>query len=208
MRTGSIPASELSKLPYVKRRPTDGRIVLLLPYYDAESKDWIFNVPVAKDELGRLAGGEPVVSSYFATQPAKPDTDLPFVLGTFVAQHLSFRDVADALNRIESDIYQFCAVLEKYRLISEHAEKQHRVESLYASELEYLVILVRSVYDLLQMLSKHAAALVHSLEEPRSRLFFYFPERLTIIVQHANRNTTPEEKTKQFWLPAPFAQFY
>ncbi len=208
MRTGSVPVSEIAKLPYVKRVPTDGRIVFLLPYYDADANDWVLNVPVAKDQLGRLAGGEPVVSSYLATRPANPNTDFPFILGTFVAQHLSFKGVADALSRLEGDVYQFCAVLEKYRLISEHARKHHVVESLYASELEYLVILIRSVYDLLQMLSKHAAALVHTLEEPRRRLIVNLPDRFSKIVLHGDELRTADEITKTFGLPGPLAQFY
>jgi hypothetical protein len=208
MRTGSVPVSEISKLPYVKRVPTDGRIVFLLPYYDAEARDWVLNLPVAKNQLGRLAGGEPVVSSYLATRPANPSTDYPFMLGTFVAQHLSFQGVAGALSRIEADIYQFCAVLEKYHLIAEHSRKRQFVELLYASELEYLVVLVRSVYDLLQKLSKHAAALVHSLDAPRRRLIADLPDRFSQIVLHGDQPVTAEGITKKFGLPGPLAKFY
>ena len=70
-----IRTEELRKLPYVQDVPADTRITLLRPFYDQENQDWILYVPVSDGELGRLAGGEPVVGSYFARQPADQNSE-------------------------------------------------------------------------------------------------------------------------------------
>ena len=151
-----FPVDEVRKLPYVDQMPTDGRPILLRPFYDHERKVWISYVPVGDGKLGRLAGGEVIVGSYFARAPADVLVDLEFPAGTLIAQCASFTGVIGALASLENDFFDLACILRKYELIATQSRADSMSASLLlSSELAYLIITVRSLYDILQKLSKN-----------------------------------------------------
>src|SRR3954452_10079156 len=96
---------QLSKLPYVSKRPTDGRGVYLTSYWDHENREWIFYMEVQPGELGRIAGGQPVRASYYGKEAAEPSRDLALPLSTLVLRQLSFPSLMGPLHSIEADIH-------------------------------------------------------------------------------------------------------
>jgi hypothetical protein len=81
---------ELKKLPYITDVPSDGRSVMMITFWDDVAQDWILFFEVRPGELGRIAGGAPVVAPYVGRVPQQPDADLELPYGTFIFQHLSF----------------------------------------------------------------------------------------------------------------------
>lgn len=205
----TAPLDEFDKVPYVQLRPTDGRSVFLRPFYDHNQEEWVFYVPVRSGELGRLAGGEPVVGTYFSDAVVDESRDYKFALGTFVTQHLSYPDVALSLGVIESDLHNFGAILEKYLLVANQPEADRQgATQLLVAEFEYLVILVRSLYDLLQKLSKRATALMKNAKEPYARIVEDLPDSFAKVVLDGLRLRSQEELEESYRLPPPIAAFY
>lgn len=205
----AVPLDEFDKVPYVQLKPTDGRVVFLRSFYDHNQEEWVLYVPFRPGELVRLAGGEPIVGTYFSDAVVDDSRDYEFPLGTFVTQHLSYPDVASSLGFIESDLHNFGAILEKYLLVANQPEADRQgATQLLAAEFEYLVILVRSLYDLLQKLSKRAAALIKSVEEPHGRIVEDLPDSFAKVVLDGSRLRSQEELQESYRLPPPIAAFY
>lgn len=203
------PLEEAKKIPYVKHIPNDGRAISNHSFYDHENKDWILHLPIGKGKLGRIAGGEIVVGGYLASQSENPDKDLAFPLGTFIIQHLSFRDILSSLYGLESDFHNCSSILEKYLLISLRPKEQRDgAGQLLVAELEYLVIIIRSIYDLLQKISKSATAIIRNLQKPHNRIVEDLPDSFAKVVLSESRKRTKNELIERYRLPPPLAEFY
>lgn len=204
----SFPVDQLAQLPFIKRPPTDGRTVFLLPWFNDHTGQWELWLPVQPDVIGRMAGGEPTLGSYYGSRPVDSARDFPCLLATFIRQHLSFPLVAGILESIEGDFFQFCAILEKYHMIAARRGSGPDATLLFGSELEYLIMVVRSLYDLLQRVSKEAAALVHSLDTERRRVISDLPDSFARVVLNGDNLRTADEIESKFNLPKPLATFY
>ena len=200
--------TELKKLPYVRRLPSDGRAVPIYAYYDDAENDWHSYFATREGELRRLAGGELVTGTYLSNSPAEPDRDFEIPLGTFVIRHLSFPKVVPAVSEFANDVSHLSAVLEKYHMIS--AIRQHRsIEAglLAASETEYLLMLVRSTYDVLQTVCRETAEFVRSRGSNR-RAFQPLPTSFARVVLAGLRLRSRDEIKDKFGLTGALASFY
>lgn len=201
--------SEFGHLPYYRNIPKDGRIAFLNPLYDDVNDDWVLLVQTSPDKFQRLKDGEPIQACYMGFHAANPIKDFEFPLGTFVIQHLSFPGVLGALFALETDLHNICAVLEKYLLIANREKVQREgMNLLLRTELEYLISAIRSIYDQLQKLSKHAASLVVNLKEPDKKLIAKLPESFADIVLYGDQFRTVQQIQEKFRLPEPLATFY
>ncbi len=200
---------EFREFPYYRNIPKDGRTIFLNPLFNHEKNDWVLLVQVNPDKLQRLMGGEPIVSCYLGFQPANPKRDFEFNLGTFIVQHVSFPGIAGPLFTLENDIHNCCAILEKFLLISNKDKSQRDgLNLLLRTELEYLIVVIRSIYDLLQKLSKNATALVREVEEPKRRVIQNLPDSFADVVLSGDQIRSTEQIQEKFRLPVPLANFY
>jgi hypothetical protein len=91
--------------------------------------------------------GWPAESFYWGDKGAEPaDFGLPFL--EFVAQHANLWSVRHAFSGIQDDLFNLSASLHKLDLI--HAAGGHGASRLAATEVEYIMLLCRSIFDLLQ----------------------------------------------------------
>jgi hypothetical protein len=183
-------------------------LLVLRPYWNAFDLNWHFYIPVRPGELGRIAGGEPVVGSYFASTPADSLRDREWPLGSLIVRHLSFPHVIPALDRFEHRYYQLCVSLEKYAACTRYSkDADSSLRLLLASELEYVLITVRTLYDLLQKVVQRTAALVRTPNDLR-RLIADLPDSFARIVLNGETLRTEKEISDRFGLPQPLASFY
>ena len=77
---------------------------------------------------------------------------------------------------------------------------------LISSELEYIIIVIRSVYDLLQKLSKQCARLVHSTKN--ERLINELPDSFANVVMSGSETLCEKDIMEKYGLPAQLAEFY
>ena len=206
---GHITTAEFDKVPYVENVPTDGRAIVLQSFYDESEDDWHLYLEVQPGTLGRIAGGEPVIGGYYASVPADATQDIHFPLGSFVAQHLSYPNIVAALGTLQSDVFQFCCVLEKYEMIvGRRGEEVSVVAAMLQSELEHLLTLIRSFYDLLQVFSKRATALIRPTTDRSTRLVDDLPGSFAKLVLDGERPRAATELVERHRLPLPIAEFY
>jgi hypothetical protein len=208
-KLSTISAEELKKLPYITELPSDGRLVMIHAFWDDQKDDWIFFVQVRASELGRLAGGEPIVAPYLSHRPENPERDLELKLATFLFQHLSFPSVVPHIAPITDDVAQFAVILQNFELIEQHARDSKGMASLLAaSTLEHLIIVIRATFDLLQKLIKGAASIVHRTDARSRKLIQQLPDSFTQVVLHGETPRSTGEIAQKFTLPAPLADFY
>jgi len=203
-----IPITELHRLPFVSHVPTDGRRVVLQSYFSPRDHDWYLYLEVQPGLVGRLAGGEPVYGGYLSTQPANSQTDLELPFSTLVVQHLSFPKVQGRLQALENDVHQCAAILAKYRLISDHAGENLRSSFLIASELEYLLMVIRSMYDLLQCVVAHIANLLVVLDGSNRRLARQLPQSFREVVLTGDGPRSGDDIVAKYDLPPALANWY
>lgn len=204
-----VSIDEFRKLPYVQDLPTDKRIMSLRPYFDHETRAWILYIPDARGTLGRVAGGEPVVGTYFAQQPAVPTRDWHFPLGTFIVQCASYEGVVGALASLESDIGGIACSLRKYDLITTHCRSERMsVALLLSSELAHLIIQVRSLYDVLQKVSKNLTRYAKAPYASGKRVINDLEDRFSKMALKGDKLRSREDIELSYRLPPSLADFY
>lgn len=207
--TPLLSREEIGKLPWLESIPSDGRIVVLQPYYDSDARQWHFYVEHAPGRLIRIADGETISGSYYGREAADPDRDLESPLGTLVTRHLSFEAVVGALGRLDSDVHRFAAVLEKYDLIwRRRAELHFNAPLLVEAELEYLLLLTRSFYDCLQGVIRHIARRLHRSNGAARRAMRDLPRSFAAVVVSGDKTRDAEEIVAKFQAPKPLAEWY
>ena len=207
--SNSVPKDQLEKLPFVQHIPDDGRIVSLQSYYDHETTDWHLWLPVRPGELGRIAGGEVVTGSYYAVAPADPSRDFELPLGTLLTMRVSFAPVLRQFGKLESDVHRCAAVLEKYHLFSAmRGENSTDASLLVVSELEYLLMLLRSLYDTLQgVVGVVASKLIH-LNGTQRRVTRDLPSSFAGVALVGAQSRGLEEMESRWGIPDPLGRWY
>lgn len=136
-------------LPYLSCVPTDGRSIVVLPYYDSDAQQFYVCHPVPDGRIAILPAHDVLEGLYLAKRSAdlESDRDLPF--SETVLQHFSYKDVWVVLRDIERDLINGLASLHKYFVILLYAG-EHQDDSygpMVRAELEYALINHRAFYD-------------------------------------------------------------
>lgn len=205
--TSRMEQEQLRKLPYLTHIPTDGRRIPLTSYWDPANADWIFHLEVRKGELGRLKGGEPVRAEYFAPSGADNTRDLELALSTLIMRNLSFPQLIRPLQSIENDVHLFADILEKFELISERAKVDPHATHLAESEVEFLIRVVRSVYDLFQKVIRSLGGLL-VLHGTDRKIMQQLPESFAKVVLKIEQPRSKEHLIERFRMPHWLADFY
>jgi hypothetical protein len=208
-RVFSVGAAEVEKLPLFRRVPTDGRVLPPLSFYDDRENQWHLYWESPGGKLGRIAGGEVVEGTYISRIAADPENDFEIPVGTFVTRHLSFPKVLPVVFEISHDISSFATVLAKYALVSK-ARRKSQLDScaMIQCELEYLLTLARSTYDLLQKLAREIGELTRLPENPTKRAFQNLPSSFADVVLDRLDLRPTEKIGARYNLPRPLIEFY
>lgn len=143
----AISLEHLRAIPYLNVDVLGERVVQLMPYWDGER--WRSWVPTG-DSLIPIAIVDVVQSDYVAEKPASPkDVLIPFV--ETVWQRASWPEVAPHLSSLIQDLHSLGAVWAKLDVFFRERKRIGDGVWVFAStEIDYLFILVRSIFDLLQ----------------------------------------------------------
>ena len=183
-----------------------GFISTAMFYVEGTWRSWL---PI--DEHGKLVEMHawPAESFYWADQAEEPDDfSLPFL--SIVAQHLNLWSVRHAFSGLQDDFFNLGASLHKFELI--HREGGPGASRLAATEVEYLMMLCRSIFDLLQEVLCgiwKVIALVGSDGEidPNAHKR-QLKKTFSDMALRADAARTAEELTRTFGLPRPIAECY
>jgi hypothetical protein len=206
MAPGQI--STLAEIPYFARDELSrgGFIPTAMFYVDGAWRCW-----VGTEEPGKFIEihGWPAESFYWGDKEGDPD-DFSTLFLDFVAQRANLWSVRHAFSGIQDDLFNLSASLHKFGLI--HATGGHGASRLAATEVEYVMLLCRSIFDLLQEVVAGIWDTI-SLTGPDGQTDFAANKRqlaksFSDMALKANDVRPPEELTQKFGLPPTIAECY
>jgi len=179
--------SEFKKIPYIDSNVIGNRTVFLVPLWDGNH--WHLWVP-GPNGLVDMQPSEAVLGEYVAKSPPIPnDIIIPFV--EFMYQRVSWPEVCPFIIGIIHDIYNFATSVAKIDHFFYHRDLigQGRASQFAATELEYIFVLSRSVFDLLQgaiatIWKKHIKLIDHEAERQKRQLPDTFSKVVLIEKKH------------------------
>ncbi len=183
-----------SEIPYLRSFPNDGRIRPLLTFfnehgwhhYHMQSEFEIVDVPVVN-----LLDG-----IYLSDGPAAPE-DTEILLLTFFFQHFPTPETFRAFEKLDFDLGNALAVLEKQFIFHRHFRGTSNLSfsQIVGTEIEYALFNHRSAYDLLHGLVI-VLMRVHRLGSKT------IPDSFRRLAEKS-----PEER-ERYGFPKPLAEFY
>jgi hypothetical protein len=141
-------------MPHIDAAALQGRTMLLMPLWDGAS--WSMWIDAPPGQLIRIQMVEPIRSNYLATVPAnKYDLQIPFV--DFMWQRASWPEVARQIMGICHDFHQLATIAAKLEHLHDARQSvdANLLTSFVQSEVEQLIIVARSIFDLLQEITAH-----------------------------------------------------
>lgn len=188
---------EITKLPYLKHIPRDGRIVPIQTYYDHQEKKWrIWVVP--EKTLQELKVDDLIHGTYVSDEPVSPDRDYRMPFAETVLKHFCTPTIADRMHQASQDLINCLGYIEKYFILLHHAKLYPRMNAtaLLQVEMEGLFGVHRSFYDLLQRI-------VNEVHGRHSTQKVNLPDSFRKVAQK-----DPGELQEKYCLPPALVQFY
>jgi hypothetical protein len=201
---------ELKTVSYLDVEHLQDRTVNLMPLWDGEH--WRMWVPT---QIGLIEGKmlDTVEGDYVAVTPAKAtDLYIPFV--NLMWQHASWPEVSRLISAISDDFHNMGTSIAKMRHFFDCQNRLRPGEArrFAATELEYIVILSRTVFDLLQeIISKIWNTRIRLLDEKAEahRRSHPLPDRFSKLTLYEKRRPkTVDEIQEQYQLPTPLTAIY
>jgi hypothetical protein len=197
-----LPPTEFAKIPYLDLKAINGRMVMLFPMWDGTR--WRIWIPV-NGELKELPGS-PVHADYVAKSPEhRHDLYVPFL--DTLWQQTSLPDVVARIRKLSSCLHKVAASIEKLRLLHRTApEGDSRLGYLASTEVDYVIITLRTLFDTVQdtvaQIWTHLRVLETGARIPA------LPQSFKTIVLHADKPRTASEIVDKYGLPLQLAQAY
>jgi len=194
--------AQLSAIPYLDHAALPGRFLSSLTFYDGKWRTW---VPIEGERFVEVQAW-PAEAFYFAREP-EDSTDIYSTFLTFVAQRANLHGFQVPFSAIQDDMFNLSAALAKLRLIFENGNHAGSGASrMAATEVEYILLVCRSVFDLLQELLAKLWEKV-TLTEPTKRKKA-LKKTFSDMTLHANELKSSDQIAEQFQLPTALADCY
>jgi hypothetical protein len=199
-RLSEISPELLEQIPFLAKPFPKGSIVPPLNFFvGGEWHSWL----AANGALHKILM-RPVDGCYLGDR-AERETDQRFLLLELLIQRTLGREMVRALHGLRSDFCGMAASLAKVRLFHRLSSEGAEVRWFVQTELEYLLMVARSVFDLLQeIVVAHWAAISVSGQRHKRQL----PGSFGSVVLHEERPRTTQEIEDKYCLIAPLAQWY
>jgi len=145
----------LAQVPFLDHLPTDGRNILLNPYYDDQEKTYKLYLQKG-DKLSHVIA-IPSKCCYWSKQIVDNKTDIFINFIDVMAKHYSYEPIMKHLFRIISDICNFSTFIEKYFIYLDifRKNKDLSISNMVVTDIECYFGNVRSFFDLLQNIIKY-----------------------------------------------------
>ncbi len=208
---GAVSAAELAKIAYLDPRAVDGRALLMMPFWDGVT--WHLWTEAPPGSILELQIVNAVHSNYVAKQAAQ-ETDIWIEFVDHMWQRANWPEVSRIILGIQDDFHLLATSVAKLRHFFETRDKidQTLISSFVKTELEYLITVVRSVFDLLQealaaIWNNRINLLDPAQEAIRKR--HRLPNTFTKMAIQGRDTARPiEELTAQYAIPSVLAEQY
>lgn len=205
----SVSIESLRSVTYLKTENlTHGRTLQLMPLWDGENWHLWVDTPAGLIE-GKLV--DTIEGDYVAAAPAKEsDLFIPFI--DVMWQRANWPEVCSLIIAISDDFHNMGTSAVKLKHFFECRAKLSGSASRFArTEIEYLVMLCRSVFDLLQEIVSILWTKVQLNDEAaeKRRHSTTLPDTFSKVVLHEKRRPrTSSEIEAKYALPQPLAAQY
>ncbi|MFZ0915071.1 MAG: hypothetical protein WBQ76_14530 [Candidatus Korobacteraceae bacterium] len=207
----TIAIKELQKIPYLKLDDLRGRTVKLMPFWDGERWHLWFALPEGLVE-GQII--DTLEGDYVAASPAR-STDLLIPFVELMWQRASWPEVCPLISAIIADFHNMgTSVAKLHHFFNSRLTLLPGAARRFAcTELEYLVILARTVFDLLQetisLLWKNRRVRLLDEDSEKRRRQRTLPETFSrILLRDKKVLRSAAEIEHDFALPLTLAEEY
>ncbi|MFG1191777.1 hypothetical protein [Xanthobacter flavus] len=208
---GAVSAKELSKIVYLDQKALDGRALLIMPFWDNTTwRLWIEAPPGIINEVNILDASH---SNYVANQPARnEDISIDFI--NFMWQRASYPEIGNLINGIQDDFHILATSALKIRHFFELRESIEKsiISSFVKTEMEYMITVARSVFDLLQeILSKIWNNRIILIDQDSNAVKnrHKMPDKFTKMAIHGRNVPKPiDELISHYAIPLVLAEQY
>jgi hypothetical protein len=206
----TIPIQQLTSIPYLDLSSRGDRTIKLMPLWDGQQ--WRMWVP-GPDRMIEIKPIEAVESDYVAKGPASQhDLLIPFV--EFMWQRGSFPEICPMIRSISDDFHNLGTSVMKLRHFhnSRKTLSKRDVARFATTEIEYMLMLARTVFDQLQeAMSRlwHKRICYIDPDREKRRKAQRLPDTFSkMVLRDKQTLKTATEIEEQFGLPAPVAAEY
>jgi hypothetical protein len=199
-----IPIEQLKGLAHLDLSNVNGRNIPLHSLHDEEG--WHLWIP-GNDSLVHINGkSTPVECCYYATE-AVGTNDIRFPFLDFFEQRAYWPDIAPFVDGIYADLLNGGASLTKLQLIFDHhLEDACDPSRMVVTEIEYVFLTCRSIFDLLQEALAKLWEKVHFVDQKIKKK--NLPTTYRKMVLRDDVPMTQEDIEKQYHLPKNIAEIY
>lgn len=199
-----VPAVAFQQIPFLDMTAwsTDRYVSNLTFYVKGEWHLYVWN---GKDKFINLRG-TPIEAGYLGDAPERP-SDQCFPLFNLIAQKASFKEMHMFAGGIWEDFQNLATSLAKIDLFFETSKiKGKETNRFVATEIEYIVGVCRSIFDLMQeMLSQYWERIaLHDKSITKKQL----PKSFASVLFSSSKLRTGEQIAHKYGLPATFANWY
>jgi hypothetical protein len=199
--SSQIPVAALQQIPFLQSPMTAAYGIASLSFYVGGC--WHCWIPHG-ETLVKVTMS-PVDADYFGDVPERA-SDQCFALFNMIAQRTLDGQMIRHFRAMRNDYQGLSASLAKIRLFhQQRSQKEFGIPRFVQTEIEYLVTLCRSIFDLLQGLVRcHVARLrVHNGPQPKQ-----LPESFAHVVSKNEKELSASEIVARYDLPYPIAEWY
>jgi hypothetical protein len=189
-------------LPYLKLENLKGRPIPVHMFHDG--KQWQCWFSLENRLLQPLQIRGCIESIYLAAQPAR-NSDAYFLFINFIYKHVDLNKIQSFTSALLSDILNIGASLKKMDLIRSFGNFEI-TPRLVTTELEYLLLTCRSIFDLLQEIVSRIWDTIHLIDSSTKKK--ELPKSFARIVLCNNVIQSPEDIQKRFGISPRLAEWY
>ncbi len=190
------------ELPYLKFEALEGRPIPLHSFHDGNR--WHLWFPLGNGLLQPIRVQDCVEMVYLAPKPARI-SDAYFGFVDFIYKHVDLKHTRSFISALTSDVFNLGASLRKLDILRAFEDFEGK-SRLVTTELEYLFLLCRSMFDLLQEISSRIWDTVQLVDTSIKKR--KLPNSFRNVVLHQNNIQSPEEIQNRFGLPPSLAVWY
>lgn len=147
----------LNNLPYIDMSVVRGedRVVPIGLYYDVEKSSFIhplfYNNEFREQRVENLITG-----FYYATKPADETRDVPLLILNTTKKYYYSKRIGSPAVALMQDFVALCGIIELYYLLCEKYSDSPNANAFFLIRnlIEYLLYVVRSSFDLMQIITK------------------------------------------------------
>jgi len=199
-----IEHSNLTKLPYISLLTSDkicNRIIPIFPIW--ENQEW--KTPILFGNKIDMITAVPAKSDYIAKEIENSNTDIYLPFFNFFYKFITFPDLMHYFDCLSNDIHNLFKSIAKVDMFFKLGNKDSEIGDFIATEIEYIVILCKSLFDLLQIIISHIWKNVKLVKGENKK---NLPETFRKMIYKDKQILSKQEIIEKYNIPEVLANYY